>query len=395
MKITSKAKSLLKEGAFEVLSKASRLESNGKEVIHLEIGEPDFTTPPNIIEKAKWAMDNSYTHYTPASGLDEAREAIAKYVSSRHGVPTSLDEVVIVPGSKNIVFFTLVCLVDEGDEVIYPDPGYPIYRSLIDFVGGKAVPLKLSEDKGFLVDPEELESIITPKTRLVILNSPHNPTGTVLDRQVISSIAEIIQKYDLYVLSDEIYSRIIYDQEHFSIYSIKGMKERTVLMDGLSKAYAMCGWRLGYGVVPLELSDYFETLMMNTNSCAAAFTQIAAIEALHSETSQAYVENMVSEFRLRRDVLVEKLSAIQEISFVIPQGAFYIYPNVSRTGLTSEEFAKQLLDEYGIAVLPGTGFGSEGLRYIRISYANSIGNIRKAMDRLQHYVRQYIHQANS
>ena len=370
------------ESAFEVLAHAKQLEAAGRDIIHLEIGEPDFATPRNIIDAAIAALDDGATHYTPAGGIWEVREATARYVTQRIGVDTRPEQIVLTPGSKNILLFALLALIEEGDQVIVPDPGYPIYRSLVDFIGGMPVSLPIRQSNDFRVDVAELASLITPSTKMLIVNSPHNPTGGVLTPDDCEGIAELAIKHDLVVISDEIYSRLIYDGKHTSLYGVPGMAERTVLMDGLSKAWAMCGWRLGFGAMPADLAKRMETLMINSSSCAAAFTQWAAVEAFESPESDRAVERMVEEFRLRRDVIVDSLNSIHGIRCHRPAGAFYVFPDITGTGWEQRELASKLLDEVGVAVLAGTAFGPHGAGHIRLSYANSVENIERATQRI-------------
>ncbi len=381
MHIAQRMSRLGTETAFEVLAKARALEAQGKNIIHLEIGEPDFDTPANIRQAAKKALDDGYTHYGPAAGLPSARSAIASYVSRTRGIEVSPDEVVITPGGKPIMYFVITACVDEGDEVIYPNPGFPIYESAIEFVGGKAVPLELKEEKEFGFDIADLERLITPRTRMLILNTPQNPTGGVLPESDIRKIAEIARAHDLIVLSDEIYGRIMYDGcKHFSIASIPGMKERTVILDGYSKTYAMTGWRLGYGVMPAELAKLVGKLQVNVTSCTSSFTQMAGVEALTGP--QDDVERMVTEFKRRRDIIVDGLNAIPGIRCLRPRGAFYAFPNITGTGMRSRELAELLLNDGGVACLSGTAFGKFGEGYLRFSYANSIPNIETALKRI-------------
>lgn len=370
------------ETAFEVLAEARRLEAMGQRIVHLEIGEPDFATPDNIIDAAVRAMRAGATHYTPASGIPEVRAATAAYVARETGVPTAMENIVITPGSKNILLFALLSLVEEGDEVIIPDPGYPIYRSLVDFIGARAVSLPVRQRNDFRPDPEELRSLVTPRTRMLIVNSPQNPTGGVLLREDCEAIARIAQEHDLIVLSDEIYSRLVYEGEHVSLYALDGMAERTILMDGLSKAWAMCGWRLGFGAMPVEIARRMDTLMINSSSCAASFSQWAAIEAFDSPDSDTAVANMVAEFARRRNVLADALNAIPGLRCHKPHGAFYVFPDISETGWNERELAHALLQEVGVAVLPGTSFGPGGAGHLRLSYANSIEALTTAAERL-------------
>ena len=374
------------ESAFEVLAHARRLEAEGRQVIHLEIGEPDFATPQNIVDAAVRAINNGATHYTPASGILEVRDATAKYVTRSTGVPTRIENIVITPGSKNLLLFALLSLVEEGDEVIIPDPGYPIYRSLVDFVGARPVSLPLRQSNDFRPDTEELRTLVSPRTRMLIVNSPQNPTGGVLRREDCEAIARIALEKDLIVISDEIYSRLNYEAEHVSLYAFDGMAERTILMDGLSKAWAMCGWRLGFGAMPLEIARRMDTLMINSSSCAAAFTQWAAVEAFESPESDAAVAHMLHEFRHRRDVLVDALNRIPGIACHKPEGAFYVFPDISESGWNDRDLANALLDEVGVAVLRGTAFGPLGEGHIRLSYANSIDNLTAATDRIASFL---------
>jgi aspartate/methionine/tyrosine aminotransferase len=374
------------ESAFEVLAHARGLEAQGRDVIHLEIGEPDYATPQNIIDVAVRALNDGATHYTPASGIPQVREATARYVTKRTGVPTSIDNIVLVPGSKNILAFLLLAIIEPGDEVIVPDPGYPIYRSLVNFIGATPVSAPIRQENDFRLDVEELRGLVTPRTKLIIVNTPANPTGGVLTRGDCESIAQLAIEHNLVVLSDEIYGRITYDGAHVSLYGIDGMAERTVLLDGVSKAWAMCGWRLGFGAMPVELARRMDTLMINSSSCAAAFTQLAAVEAFESPESDAAVDAMVAEFRHRRDILVEGLNRIPGISCRRPAGAFYVFPDITATGFGDRELANSLLDEVGVAVLPGQSFGPQGAGHIRLSYAASIANLEEAARRIAQYV---------
>src|SRR5579872_36200 len=374
------------ETAFEVLAKARALEAQGRNIVHLEIGEPDFDTPANVTEAGVKAMKGGWTHYSPSAGLPELREAIAKDVSRRRGVHCSSDEVVVVPGGKPTVFYTFMALVEEGDEVIYPNPGFPVYESLINFLGARPVPIHLQEEKNFRLDPNELTDLVTDRTRLVVLNSPHNPTGGVLSEQDIRDIATAIGDRDTMVLSDEIYSRLVFDGEHFSIMALDGWKDRTIMLDGFSKSYAMTGWRLGYGVMRADLARHFSKLMTNSNSCNAAFTQIAGLEALDGD--QESVENMCAEFKRRRDGFVQRLNKIPGFSCRIPAGAFYAFPNIRQTGLSSKILADALLEQAGVACLAGTAFGQFGEGYLRFSVANSMENLDKALDRIENWARK-------
>ncbi len=365
------------ETAFEVLARAKALEAQGKEVIHLEIGEPDFDTPSYIKQAAKDALDKGFTHYTPSAGITEVRQTIADYIAETRHIPVKAENVVVVPGGKPIMFYAIMALVNEDEEVIYPNPGFPIYESMIQFMGAKAVPLPLREEKDFSFDVAEFKSLVTPKTKLIIINSPGNPCGGIMTKADIEAVAEMALKYDCYVLSDEIYSRMIYEGEHFSITQIPGMQERTIILDGFSKTYAMTGWRLGYGVANPDLAGWMTKLMTNSNSCTAAFTQMAGKAALTGDQSEA--AQMVETFRKRRDVIVEGLDKIPGVSCRKPKGAFYVFPNVKSFGKPAKEIADYLLYEANVAALAGTAFGAYGEGYLRLSYANSLENINKAL----------------
>jgi aspartate/methionine/tyrosine aminotransferase len=374
------------ESAFEVLAHARRLESEGRSIVHLEIGEPDFATPDNIIDAAVRAMREGATHYTAASGIREVREKTAAYVTRHTGVRVEYENIVLTPGSKNLLLFALLSLIEEGDEVIVPDPGYPIYRSLVEFIGARAVSLPLRQENDFRADVEHLAALITPRTRMLVVNSPQNPTGGILTREDCEAIASLAIEHDLIVLSDEIYNRLSYDGAHVSLYGIDGMAERTIYMDGLSKAWAMCGWRLGFGSMPVPIARKMDTLMINSSSCAAAFTQWAAVEAFDSPESEAAVNRMVAEFGRRRDRIVELLNEIPGFTCRSPAGAFYVFPDITATGFGDRELANSLLDEVGVAVLPGQSFGPEGAGHIRLSYAASIANLEEAARRIAQYV---------
>jgi aspartate/methionine/tyrosine aminotransferase len=380
MKFAQRMNHLGTETAFEVLARARALEAKGREIIHLEIGEPDFDTPENIKAAGIRAIEAGFTHYGPSAGMPEAREAVAQYVSATRGVSVDPQQVVITPGAKPIIFFTALALLNPGDEVIYPNPGFPIYESMIDYVGATRVPIPLKVADGFAIDPGRLASLVTPKTKLVIINSPHNPTGTILSREAIARLAELAVKHDFYVLSDEIYSRIMYEGEHVTPYAYPGMPERTVILDGHSKAYAMTGWRLGYGVMPKEMALKVAKLNTNCNSCTASFTQIAGVEALRGP--QESVTRMVQEFRARRDLIVDGLNRIPGFRCQRPAGAFYVFPDITGTGRTSKEMENHLMDKAGVAVLSGTAFGAHGEGFIRLSYANSQANIRRALEKI-------------
>ena len=374
-------KALGTETAFEVLAKAKALEKQGKEIIHLEIGEPDFDTPKNIKEAAVKALYAGYTHYVPAAGIPELREAIAEYISKTRKIDVDPEEVVVTPGAKPIMFYAILAWINPGDEVMYPNPGFPIYESLINFVDAKPVPIPLKEENDFKMDPEYVKEKITKKTKMIILNSPENPTGGVLTKKDLKVVADCIAKRDdVLVLSDEVYSRIIYEGENESIASLPGMKEKTIILDGFSKTYAMTGWRLGYGVMRKDLAQKVAQLMINSNSCTCAFIQMAGVEALKGP--QKEVEKMVAEFKRRREVIVEGLNKINGITCKKPHGAFYVFPNITGTGMDCRKLGDYLLNEAGVAVLPGTSFGQYGEGYLRISFANSVENIKKALERI-------------
>ena len=374
------------ETAFEVLVKAKALEAQGRGIIHLEIGEPDFDTPRNIVDAGCDALHKGFTHYGPSAGLMELRQVIAQYVGETRRVNVTSEEVVVVPGGKPIIFFTILALAEEGDEVIYPNPGFPIYESMINYVGAKAVPVRLREELDFRLDVNELAALINDRTKLIILNSPQNPTGGVLEKKDIDAIARAIGDRNIAVLSDEIYSRLIFDGEHHSIMSIDGMKERTILLDGFSKTYAMTGWRMGYGVMRPDLATHIARLMTNSSSCTASFTQIAGIEALCGP--QESVDVMRAEFQKRRDIMVGGLNKIKGFSCRLPKGAFYVFPNITKTGWPSKKLADALLDDAGVAALSGTAFGDFGEGYLRFSVANSIENIEKALDRVNDWAKK-------
>src|SRR5262250_646691 len=374
------------ETAFEVLVKAKALEAKGRDIIHLEIGEPDFDTPRNIIDAACDALHKGFTHYGPSAGLIELREVIAQHVSETRRVNVAPDEVVVVPGGKPIIFFSILALAEEGDEIIYPNPGFPIYESMINYVGAKPVSIRLREELDFRLDVDELASLITERTKLVILNSPHNPTGGVLEKKDIEAIARAIGDRNIMVLSDEIYSQLIFEGEHHSMMSLDGMKERTILLDGFSKTYAMTGWRMGYGVMRADLAAHVARLMTNSNSCTASFTQMAGIEAIRGD--QTATERMRLEFQRRRDVFVNGINRIKGFSCRLPKGAFYTFPNITQTGWPSKKLADALLDQAGVAALSGTAFGAFGEGYLRFSVANSVENIETALDRIDQWTKK-------
>ncbi|MBI2939235.1 MAG: pyridoxal phosphate-dependent aminotransferase [Chloroflexi bacterium] len=368
------------ETAFEVLARARALEAQGREVIHLEIGEPDFSTPAHIVEAGVAALRDGHTHYCPSPGIPELRQAIAAELSHTRGVAVGPERVVVTPGGKPIMFYTIMALAEEGDEVIYPNPGFPIYESMINFVGARAVPVPLREERSFGLDVDELRSLVTDRTRLIILNSPQNPTGGILGPDDLAAIAELAVERDLGVLSDEIYGRILYDGAFQSIATLPGMVDRTVILDGFSKTYAMTGWRLGYGVMHPDLAAQVSRLVTNSVSCTATFIQWAGVAALTGP--QDDVARMVAEFRRRRDLVVSGLNAIPGVRCAQPPGAFYAFPNITGLGLHSRAVADRLLDEGGVATLSGTSFGCHGEGYLRLSYANSIPNLERALDRI-------------
>lgn len=369
------------ETAFEVLSKAKALERQGRSIVHLEIGEPDFATPQHIVEAAVDALRGGWTHYGPSAGLPELREAIASYVSRTRGVLVEPDEVVVVPGGKPIMFYVMLTLIDEGDEVIYPNPGFPIYESMIRYAGGTAVPIPLREERNFAMDVDEMARLITPATRLIVLNSPQNPTGGVLGRKDIERAAEAIGDRNIMVLSDEIYTCLQFEGEPFSIMSVPGMQERTILLDGFSKTYAMTGWRIGYGVMRKDLAAHITRLMTNSNSCTASFTQRAALAAITGDQSEVYA--MRNEFERRCRAFVDGLNRIKGFSALMPKGAFYVFANITRTGWESKPLADALLADAGVAALSGTAFGSYGEGYLRFSVANSMENLMEALKRIE------------
>ncbi|MCS7115544.1 MAG: pyridoxal phosphate-dependent aminotransferase [Nitrososphaerota archaeon] len=369
------------ETSFEVLAKAKALERQGKNIIHLEIGEPDFDTPSNIKEAAVKALHAGYTHYVPAAGIHELREAIAEDVAKSRNIDVDPEEVVVTPGAKPVMFFAILACVNPGEEVLYPNPGFPIYESMINFVGAKPVPIPLEEKHDFRMDHEYVKEHITKKTKMIIINSPENPTGSVLEKEDLKLIADCIaNRDDILVFSDEVYSRIIYEGKHESIVSLPGMKEKTILLDGFSKTYAMTGWRLGYGVMRKDIAQKMTRLMINANSCTCAFVQMAGIEALKGP--QDSVKRMVEEFKRRREVIVSGLNKLKGVTCKKPRGAFYVFPNITGTGMKSQELSDYLLEKAGVAVLSGTSFGAYGEGYLRLSFANSAENIKKALDRM-------------
>jgi aspartate/methionine/tyrosine aminotransferase len=372
------------ETAFEAAARARKLEATGVDVVHLEVGEPDFDTPANIRAAAKRALDEGKTHYAPFPGIPELREAIADDATARKRFPVVPEQVFVTVGGKGVMLYAIQALVDEGDEVLVPDPGYPIYESLVSWIGGTSVPVPIRQANEFRLDPDELASLVTPRTTMIVLNSPANPTGGVLSRTDLEKIAEVAQAHDLVVLADEIYGRILYEGEHVSIASLPGMAERTIVLDGFSKTYAMTGWRLGYAIVPEWLAFAFGRLLINSVSNVSNFSQYGAVEALRGPQDE--VEAMVREFRARRDLVVDGLNAIPGISCLRPSGAFYVFPEVSGTGLSGADLAHRLLYEAGVSTLAGTAFGGVGTDHIRLSYATSQANIRTALERIEQFV---------
>ncbi len=381
MKLANRMSRLGTESAFEVLAKARALEAQGRDVIHLQIGEPDFETPSHIRDAAKEGLDRGETHYVPAPGTPALREAVAAFLERTGRLRTEPGHVVVTPGAKPIMFFTILALCQEGDEVIYPDPGFPMYESISAFCGARPVPVPLREENGFRLDPDELASLVTERTKLLILSFPHNPCGSALTREDLEAIAETAVRQDLTVLSDEVYWAITYDRAHQSILAIEGMPERTVLLDGWSKTFAMTGWRLGFGVFPGDLVEPVTRLVINSVSCTSAFSQRAAAAALTGPWDS--VEQMVAEFRRRRDVVVDGLNRIPGVSCVLPDGAFYVFPNVRGTGHSSKELEERFLEDAGVACLSGTAFGRHGDGYLRLSYANSVENIERALKAME------------
>ncbi len=381
-----RAQELGAETAFQVLAKARALEKQGREIIHLEIGEPDFDTPKNIRDAATTAMNAGYTHYVPAAGMPELREAVAEHIMKTRNIDVNPEEVVVTPGAKPIIFFSMLACVEVGDEVMYPNPGFPVYESMAKFVGAKPVPMPLMEDKNFAVDTEDTVKKISKKTKMIILNFPENPTGGVLTRENLEAIAnKVKERTDLIIVSDEVYSRIIYEGEHRSVASLPGMKEKTVIIDGFSKTYAMTGWRLGYGVMRKDLAEKIAQLMINSNSCTCAFAQKAGVEALQGPQDEA--ERMVKQFKRRREVIVDGLNKIDGITCKKPQATFYVFPNVKEVNMDSQKLPGYLLNNAGVAALSGAAFGEHGRGYMRFSFANSIPNIEKALRRIEEALR--------
>ncbi len=382
MRYADRMNQLGTETAFEVLAKARALEAKGRSIVHLEIGEPDFDTPAPIRAAAERALREGFTHYGPSAGLPEIREAIAAFISRDRGIPVTADQVVVTPGGKPILTFAIMACVNPGDEVVVPDPGFPIYESVVRFMGAKHVAMVLREDRGFRVGAADLEPLLSPKTRMVVLNSPHNPTGSVLTPKDLDEIASLLRGREIFVLSDEIYSKILYDGVHESIATRPGMAERTILLDGFSKTFAMTGWRLGYGVMNPTLAKHVARLATNVYSCATSFVQRASLAALDGAADDA-VRSMVAEFRRRRAEMVSGLNAIPGIRCREPAGAFYVFPNIEALQMRSADAERVLLEEAGVAALSGTAFGLHGEGYLRFSYANSIENIREALQRIR------------
>ncbi len=385
MKLANRMNNLGTETAFEVLAKAKALESQGKNIIHLEIGEPDFDTPSNIIKAAQDALSNGYTHYGPSPGLMEVRERIAQEVSETRNISVSANNVVITPGAKPIMFFAMLALVDEGDEVIYPNPGFPIYESMINFVGGIPVPMKLLASNNFEVDLNDVANQISAKTKLMIINSPNNPCGSVISKEDLTALAQLAQKNDITILTDEVYRRFLYEGEYFSPASVPGMTERTIILDGFSKTYSMTGWRAGFGVMPENLVEPISRLSTNSVSCTASFTQIATLEAMNGPQEEPM--QMVEEFKKRRGVIVDGLNSIPGITCPMPGGAFYVFPSIEGTGMSSKQFANDLLEKHGVACLAGESFGEYGKGCIRFSFANSMENLEDALERINSFVK--------
>lgn len=381
MKLAERMSRLGTETAFEVLARAKALEAEGRDIVHLEIGQPDYDTPQYIKDAACKALADGHTGYGPSAGIMEARERFAAYLAETRGMEVSADEIVITPGAKPILFFGILALVDEGDEVICPNPGFPIYESVTEFVGATAVAAPLREENQFRMDAEELAGLVTDKTKMIILNSPHNPTGSVLTKEDLEAIAEIAIANDIWVLTDEPYSKMIFDGEHHSIAAIDGMKERTILLEGFSKTYAMTGWRLGYAAMPVELAEQVAKLQTNSNSCTATFIQYAGIAALDGPQDES--EAMMASFKTRRDIIVDGLNDIPGISCLSPAGAFYVFPNVTELDDPCDVLATRCMEEAGVAVLSGTAFGAYGEGYLRLSSANSVENINEALARIK------------
>lgn len=385
MRLATRMSRLGTETAFEVFSRAKELESQGRNIVHFELGEPDFDTPAEIIEAANRALADGYTHYTPAAGLPEVREAVAEHVGRTRGIPVGPEEVVVTPGAKPIIFFPMLALLQPGDEVIYPDPGFPIYESMIRFTGATPVPVPLRAERKFSFDADELLGKVTGRTRMVVLNSPQNPTGGVAPAGDLERLARGLRDTDAIVLSDEVYSEILYEGEHVSISRFPGMRARTIILDGWSKTYAMTGWRLGFGVMPTGLAEQVAKLQVNSNSCAPAFCQVAGAAALRMDRGPVHA--MVREFRRRRDTIVDGLNAIPGFECLRPKGAFYAFPSIAGTGRSAAGLQRELLEEAGVAALAGTAFGEMGEGFLRFSYATSVGNIEEGLARIRRHLR--------
>ncbi len=385
MRLACRMERLGTETAFDVLRRAKELECT-MDVIHLEIGEPDFATPQHIIDAAKRALDEGWTHYCPSAGLPELRQAIAEYAGKLRGVKFFPEQVVVTPGGKPVMAFAIMALVDTGDEVIYPNPGFPIYESMIEYMGGRPVPIRLREERGFRLDAEELVSMVNPRTKLIVINSPANPTGSVLTREDLRLIADIALKYDVWILADEIYSEIVYDAQFESITQFSEVHPRLIILDGFSKTFAMTGWRIGYGIMPRDMAEKMARIETNVNSCTTTFIQRACLSALQGPHEP--VDRMVAEFKRRRDFIVEGLNRLPGFRCSLPQGAFYGFPNVEGTGLDCKVLADRLLEETGVACLAGTCFGKYGDGFLRFSYANSIENISCALERIEKFLRR-------
>ena len=384
MKLAQRMSRLGTETAFEVLAKAQRLEAQGKKIIHLEIGEPDFETPVNIVNGGSQALLDGYTSYNPSPGYDDLRGAIASEITKTRGISASGDNVIVTPGGKPIMFFVIMALIEEGDEVLYPNPGFPIYESMINFCGGTAVPMRLHEKKDFNIDIDDVKNQITSNTKLMIVNSPNNPCGSIVGDKELEQLSVLAKEHDIIVLSDEIYIRFLYEGKHKSIASFPEMLDRTIILDGFSKTYAMTGWRIGYGLFPENLVEPISRLVTNSVSCTASFTQKAAIEAITGPQDDSV--HMVSEFRKRRSIVVDMLNKIPGIRCANPKGAFYAFPNIEGTGMSSTKFANELLQEAGVAVLAGESFGKYGRGFIRISFANSTENLIEAIEKISNFV---------
>ena len=386
MKLAKRMSRLGTETAFEVLAKAQKLEAQGKNVIHLEIGEPDFDTPENIVSAGQNALSNGFTSYNPSPGYGDLRDVIAKDISTSRGIKVSGENVIVTPGGKPIMFFVMLALIENGDEVLYPNPGFPIYESMIEFCGGTAVPMQLHGDRDFNIDISEVRNQITSKTKLMIINSPNNPCGSILGDSELEELANIAKENNILVLSDEIYSRFLFEGDHKSITTFPDMLSRTIVLDGLSKTYAMTGWRIGYGVFPDNLIEPISRLVTNSVSCTASFTQQAAIEAISG--SQKKPNLMVDEFKRRRNIIVDGLNSIPGFNCAMPKGAFYAFPDISGTGFSSGVLANKLLEDAGVALLAGECFGKYGEGFLRISFANSEKNLNEALSRIEKFIKE-------